>query len=277
MTASSSNPNGTILIEIPAEDLAAALESGRLTCRVRFVASKKPRSYRDTISDEERDVMEFWNSHPEREKLRGQFPEIHSKATLREIARDGAALRAYIGENGPGRAAKLLERYFSECASGRAVGEDRRCYAYSRLTRLFQRRQDFAKGRSREPWFLREAPPRSEPLADPSPELTRIIADEYARQVLGRPEYGQIANPSSAMRAFLAAAGAVRAAGRVTGLPPDQLARILVKCALDARGGSQAHPGDLSSAGTLNNLFPQAVERAFPGLQGRTEVRREGG
>jgi len=155
---------------------------------------------------------------------------------------------------------ELLGVYFAACAEGRHI-QNGRNVGYGNLAGFVRRMVD-ARGDRRKLWW---AGGRSK-IPDSHPELTRNVADAYARRFLGRPAYG-LKNPSAEYREFATAADWIELTSPKTGFSPSMTTRYLLDCIEEQakQRGRSVTPGWLSSELTWKNTLPQYIKQHIIG------------
>lgn len=246
------------------EDEIASLKAGRpvaitLTPRRPIIANRKDRVAADRLavgihSPDVQRLLDAWNrseyilDHPHEGRNK---PLTDDEAIVHRVALDKA-----VKTFGLESLLDSINMYFDACLEGRHL-QNGRNVGYGNLAG-FCRKMLQVKGDRRKLWWAGG----HAKIPDSHSELTKQIADAYAKKFLGRPTYG-LRNPSGEYREFATAADWVELTTPKSGLSPDRTVGYLMGCVDEQakQRNRSVTPAWLSSELTWRNCLPQFIKR----------------
>lgn len=171
------------------------------------------------------------------------------------LAKEGE-LRRLLRKVGGEKAGVEVAAYWDAVEAGRSTwdGRDHRCKSlFTFAASVLRHAKDRRRG-----WWHREAPGL---LPDDHPELTRAVADAFARRFLGREAYG-LENPSRDYAHFREAGDWIEHSLARSSFFPDAAVVIhhLMACLERAADGRAVYPSQAGSETTWRVLFPQYLK-----------------
>jgi len=226
-------------------DAIRAGETKTLSCKV-TVSPKKTRQKKViSFTEDEKAIIEYWNTHPDREELVGNR---NLKCIKEQLKTEWSKLRQVVEKYGLDKTKEFIDTYQAFCLVGDYVRQDRNL-AYKTLGSFCN-----ALLKSNEKWWN-----ILKPIKDDDEEMTFWIADSFAAKFLNRKSYG-LKNPSKEYKQFQKGQQVVQMIEGFGFSEAESLKKLLA-CLSEAYGTKTVYPASISSEHTIKVLLPQYMKR----------------
>jgi len=204
-----------------------------------------------------------WNQHAYVVRANNQG-ESRNRPFPEEKRRDEATmtlLREAIQQVGLKKLITQMKLYFQVCERGEHLFEGKNL-AYASLDSWAERVLAAHRKGKKLWWQTKDLKGRPLKTRSVNPELTRQVADAFAKRFLGREHYGRLKNPSTEYERFCEAARRIALFAEKTGRKVEDAIRLLLDCLESARF-DYVRPGHLASDHTWRVLMPQYIDRLY--------------
>lgn len=211
------------------------------------------------LGDDEKRLRDAWNTSTFISST-AQEESRNNPVTPKQFSNNLPLIRRALKDVGLDEITRLMGAYFDCCLRGNHVWEGNN-HGYAHLIGFLARVLKYHKTKAK-PYWLDDA----KPFIDDRLELTLKIADAFALEFLGRPEYG-LENPSADYPKFAKASEWVEGILKIDAWPVDEEGLIgdVVSCLRENYGGGTraVMPGILKGKGFWSNTFPQFLRAKY--------------
>ena len=225
------------------------------SCRIHFKKPKyRKKKYKKLVLSEiETEIISYWNEHPCMKNF--ESDERLNPITERDVTQQFLVeMKKAIDAFSPEGILDRIDAYFSVCAEGKHINKDRNI-AYANLFGFLRKINE----KDGELWWQKLH--RTNYVEDQSPELTTMLADKYAKTVLGRSKFGVLGDLSSAREKFIMTVARCKQLSEALDTPIEEIMDHVIKCVCTKY--EEVFPGHLCNDTTWKILLPQYFKRLY--------------